>query len=153
MDSAWGRGFCWRPFLTSTGSALSLRSIWKERGASHDPVGGIEPLFNFNLAWKNEDGLPKTSVLKTIYVPVQNCTTVYNVKIEINPTWEVQKIGNRDFRNTPFYRTPFQTCFFAIFYMKKGLSFCYCCSMLSSSILARKMKNFLIKIGNYLCIT
>ena len=64
MDSAWGRGFCWRPFLTSTGSTLSLRSIWKERGASHDPVGGIDPLFNLKFSIKKWRWTPQNKCFK-----------------------------------------------------------------------------------------
>ena len=40
--TAFGRGPPWRSFLTSTASALTMRSIWEVQGASHDPGGGVD---------------------------------------------------------------------------------------------------------------
>ena len=40
MDFGWGPS-C-RSFLTSTASALTMRSIWEVQGASHDPGGGVD---------------------------------------------------------------------------------------------------------------
>ena len=36
------QGSPWGSFLTSTASALTMRSIWEVQGASHDPGGGVD---------------------------------------------------------------------------------------------------------------
>ena len=42
FSMAFGWGPPWRSFLTSTASALTMRSIWEVQGASHDPGGGVD---------------------------------------------------------------------------------------------------------------
>ena len=67
--SAWGRALWWRPFLTSTASALTLGSIWMPKGAIHDPGGGLNtPFLVFCCARKRSLSFKKTNVLKFYYL-------------------------------------------------------------------------------------
>ena len=62
--SAWGCALWWRPFLSSTESALTLGSIWMPRRASHGPGGGLNtPFLVFCCARKRSLSFKKNNVL------------------------------------------------------------------------------------------